>query len=119
MTGHFIFVGYLKNLMNVPLCLIMFVSYFFNLSNIVKMEKPNLIQQMLDMKKKHQDTKKRKLEDEAPKPDPKKTFVRIGKMGDPGLSLKMEKCSVHGAKIDAKMTLDINVISLKAVITLK
>ena len=76
---------------------------------------------MLDMKKKHQDIKKRKLEDEAPKPDPKKTesFVRIGKMGDPGLSLKMEKCSVHGAKIDAKMTLDTNVISLKAVITLK
>ena len=35
------------------------------------MEKPNLIQQMLYMKKKHQDTKKRKLEDEAPKPEPK------------------------------------------------
>ena len=49
------------------------------------------------------------------------SFVRIGKMGDPGLSLKMEKCSVHGAKIDAKMTLGTNVtlISLKAVITLK
>ena len=46
------------------------------------------------------------------------SFVRIGKMGDPGLSLKKEKCSVHGAKIDAKMTLDINVILLKAVITL-
>ena len=50
MTGYFISVGYLKNLMNVPLCLIMFVSYFLTLSNIVKMEKNNLIQQMLDMK---------------------------------------------------------------------
>ena len=75
MTGYFISVGYLKNLMNVALCLIMFVSYFLNLSNIVKLEKPNLIQQMLDMKKKHQDIKKRKLEDEAPtsKPDKKQS----------------------------------------------
>ena len=84
------------------------------------MEKPHLTQQILDMKKKHQDIKKGNLKMRLLSQIQKKEFfVRIGKMGDPGLSLKMEKCSVHGAKIDAKMTLDINVISLKAVITLK
>ena len=50
------------------------------------------MQQMLDMKKKHQDTKKRKLEDEAPKPEPKNRVLRDNwKNGRPWLKFENGK----------------------------